>query len=159
MEKISSFTINHLTLNEGIYISRIDGDVVTYDLRFCRPYSGYVLSNEQLHTIEHLLATILRNDLNFGRNIVYFGPMGCQTGFYLLVNMKIGDTITHSDTINMILKALEKAMNWNEEIPGNSKIECGNCDTLDLASAKEAIKKYYDTLSEIKDLKNMKYPQ
>ena len=156
MEKISSFTINHLTLDEGIYVSRIDGDIITYDLRFCKPYSEDLLTNEQLHTIEHLMATILRNDLNFGKNIIYFGPMGCQTGFYLLINMNLGD-ITHRDTIDLILKSLDKAINWNEEIPGNSKIECGNCNSLELNTAKNALKKYQQKLLAVKDIYNMKY--
>lgn len=156
MERISSFSVDHLKLNEGIYISRIDGDIITYDLRFCKPYSDYLLTHEQMHTIEHLMATILRNDMRFSKNIVYFGPMGCQTGFYLLVNMNLGE-ITHSDTIKMIMSALQKALNWDEEIPGNSKIECGNCYTLSLSSAKEALQKYYDTLLKVEDLENMKY--
>lgn len=156
MKKISSFEINHLSLNEGIYVSRIDGDIITYDIRFCKPYSGNILSNEQLHTIEHLLATIFRNNLNFGRNIVYFGPMGCQTGFYLLVNMNIGE-ITHSDTIDMILDGLKRIINWNEEIPGNSQIECGNCNTLQLETAKEAVEKFYNYLMQVENVKNMQY--
>lgn len=156
MKKISSFEVNHLSLNEGIYISRIDGDIITYDIRFCKPYSGYILTNEQLHTIEHLLATIFRNNLNFGKNIVYFGPMGCQTGFYLLINMNIGN-ITHSDAINMILDGMRKILDWKEEIPGNSKIECGNCNTLELETAKEAVEKFYEKLMTVEDVKNMKY--
>lgn len=156
MDRISSFGINHLTLNEGIYISRIDEDIITYDLRFCKPYSKYLLTNEQMHTIEHLMATILRNDLNFSKNIVYFGPMGCQTGFYLLINMSIGE-MTHSDAIKMIMNSLKKAIDWEDKIPGNTEIECGNCYSLNLESAKEALKKYYDILSKVEDLENMKY--
>lgn len=156
MDRISSFTVDHLKLNEGIYVSRVDGDIITYDLRFCKPYSGSLLTNEQLHTLEHLLATIFRNDLRFSKNIVYFGPMGCQTGFYLLIDMSIGD-ITHSDTIKMIMCALEKVINWKEEVPGNSQIECGNINTLNLEEAKKAAQIYYDKLLKIKDLENMKY--
>lgn len=156
MKKISSFEVNHLTLEKGIYISRIDGDIITYDIRFCKPYSDEILNNEQLHTIEHLLATIFRNNLYFNRNIVYFGPMGCQTGFYLLINMNIGE-MTHSDAINMILDGLKKILNWNEAIPGNSQIECGNCNTLNLETAKEAVEKFYNYLMQVEDVKNMQY--
>ena len=84
MKKITSFTIDHQTLNRGIYISRTDGDVTTYDLRTKKPYTDEVMDNETCHTVEHMFATIVRNG-PISSQIIYFGPMGCQTGFYLLV--------------------------------------------------------------------------
>ncbi|MGN0106624.1 MAG: S-ribosylhomocysteine lyase, partial [Hominilimicola sp.] len=84
MNKIKSFQVDHRKLSKGIYISRIDADIVTYDLRFCKPNSGEVLDNVTMHTIEHMLATFARNS-DIKNEVLYFGPMGCQTGFYLLV--------------------------------------------------------------------------
>ena len=84
MNKIKSFQVDHRKLGVGIYVSRVDVDIVTYDLRFCKPNSGTVLDNVTMHTIEHMLATFARNS-DIKNEVLYFGPMGCQTGFYLLV--------------------------------------------------------------------------
>ncbi len=142
MEKIASFTINHDTLTEGIYISRLDGDITTYDLRFIRPNTPPFLEQKALHTIEHLFATFLRNSA-FSQNIVYFGPMGCRTGFYLLVR-----DLPNLDAINLIKEVLSLSIDFEGEIPGSSKIECGNYKEHDLDGAKEALRKYQEAVKD-----------
>ena len=84
MKRIASFDVDHRTITEGMYISRIDGDVVTYDLRMKKPNQGDLLSNSEMHSLEHMFATVVRNSA-LGDKVIYFGPMGCQTGFYLLM--------------------------------------------------------------------------
>lgn len=156
MERIASFGVDHLTLNKGLYISRIDGDIITYDLRMCKPYSNELLTHEQMHTMEHLMATILRNDKKFGPGIIYFGPMGCQTGFYLLMDLrKVG--FTNRELVNVLIDAFEKIENWNEEIPGNSMIECGNCHTLQLEEAKQVASQYREVLLNINNIDELNY--
>lgn len=142
MEKIASFTINHDTLTEGIYISRLDGDITTYDLRFIRPNTPPFLEQKALHTIEHLFATFLRNSA-FSQNIIYFGPMGCRTGFYLLVR-----DLPNLDAINLIKEVLSLSIDFEGEIPGSSKIECGNYKEHDLDGAKEALRKYQEAVKD-----------
>ena len=101
MKKIASFTVNHDTLEKGMYISRIDGDVVTYDIRMKKPNGGDYFSMSAAHTVEHLFATYARNS-KFGENIVYVGPMGCRTGFYLLTR----DCISHKDAITLVKESM-----------------------------------------------------
>ena len=147
MEKIKSFTVDHRKLTKGIYVSRIDGDIVTYDLRFCKPNSGVLLDNSTLHSVEHMLATILRNS-EIKDNVVYFGPMGCQTGFYLLVR----DSISHETVLSEVKKALESAIAYEGEMPGASEIECGNYANLDLKSAKAACVDYLNAIRDIEEI-------
>ena len=142
MEKIASFTINHDTLTEGLYISRLDGDITNYDLRFIRPNTPPFLEQKALHTIEHLFATFLRNSA-FSQNIIYFGPMGCRTGFYLLVR-----DLPNLDAINLIKEVLSLSIDFEGEIPGSSKIECGNYKEHDLDGAKEALRKYQEAVKD-----------
>ena len=142
MEKIASFTINHDTLTEGIYISRIDGDITTYDLRFIRPNTPPFLEQKALHTIEHLFATFLRNS-KFSENIIYFGPMGCRTGFYLLVR-----NLSEENTVALLKEVLDLSIDFEGEIPGSSKIECGNYKEHDLDGAKEALRKYREAVKD-----------
>ena len=97
MKKIASFTVNHDTLQKGMYISRIDGDVVTYDIRMKRPNMGDYLTNGALHTFEHLFATYARNTA-LADSVIYIGPMGCRTGFYFLVR----DTVSHEEALNLV---------------------------------------------------------
>lgn len=156
MERIASFGVDHLTLEEGLYISRIDGDIITYDLRMCKPYSNKLLTHEQMHTMEHLMATILRNDKKFGPGIIYFGPMGCQTGFYLLLDLR-KVAFTNQELVNVLIDTFEKIEIWNEEVPGNSRIECGNCDTLNLAAAKEVATNYKEVLRNINNIDTLGY--
>lgn len=132
MKKIASFTVNHDVLEKGMYISRIDGDIVTYDIRMKKPNGGDYLKNAAMHTFEHLFATYARNT-KYASNIIYVGPMGCRTGFYLLVR----DVITHQDAINLMKETFDFVKKFEGEIPGTKKEECGNYLEHDLSGAKE----------------------
>ena len=147
MEKIKSFTVDHRKLTKGIYVSRIDGDIVTYDLRFCKPNSGVLLDNSTMHSVEHMLATLLRNSA-IKDDVVYFGPMGCQTGFYLLVR----DSISHETVLSEVKKSLEGTIAYVGEMPGASEIECGNYANLDLNSAKAACADYLNAIRDINEI-------
>ncbi len=142
MEKIASFTVDHDILEEGIYVSRIDGDITTYDLRFIKPNTPPFLENGALHTIEHLFATYMRNS-RFGSSIIYFGPMGCRTGFYLIVR-----DLSNKDTLTLIKETLTQAISHTGDIPGNSKKECGNYLDHDMEGAKMSMQKYYDAVKD-----------
>jgi S-ribosylhomocysteine lyase len=135
-KKIASFSVDHRYIIPGIYLSRVDGDVTTLDLRFCRPNCGSYLSNLAMHTIEHLFATYVRSS-SIEDQVIYFGPMGCRTGFYLLVRDCDLNTIQ-----DLICEILTKIMEHDGPVFGASEIECGNYRELDLPSAKEAVKQY-----------------
>lgn len=132
MKKIASFTVNHNTLEKGMYISRIDGDIVTYDIRMKKPNNNDFLQNAAMHTFEHLFATYARNT-EFAPNVIYIGPMGCRTGFYFLVR----DSISHTEALKIIQNCFKFIENFNGEIPGTKKEECGNYLEHDLNGAKE----------------------
>lgn len=132
MKKIASFTINHDTLTKGMYVSRIDGDVVTYDIRMKTPNGKDYLENAAMHTFEHLFATFARNSA-FADKVVYVGPMGCRTGFYLLLR----DTVTKSDAIKLVKDSIDFILQFEGEIPGSKKEECGNYLEHSLSGAKE----------------------
>ena len=142
MKKIASFTVDHRKINEGVYISRIDGDAVTYDLRVRKPNTGDVLSNEAMHSLEHLFATFVRNS-KLSDKVIYFGPMGCQTGFYLLMRNE-----NHQENLDLIKDILLEIKNYQGEMPGNSEIECGNYRTLDLGLALEVADSYYEKIKD-----------
>ena len=131
MKKIASFTVNHDTLEKGMYISRIDGDVVTYDIRMKIPNGGDYFPMSAAHTMEHLFATYARNS-RFGKHILYVGPMGCRTGFYLLVR----DGMSHNEAIQLVQESMAFIRDFEGEIPGNKKEECGNYLDHDLSGAK-----------------------
>ena len=131
MKKIASFTVNHDTLEKGMYISRIDGDVVTYDIRMKLPNGGDYFQMSAAHTLEHLFATYARNS-RFGEHILYVGPMGCRTGFYLLVR----DTMSHTQAIQLVQESMAFIRDFEGKIPGNKKEECGNYLDHDLQGAK-----------------------
>ena len=131
MKKIASFTVNHDTLEKGMYVSRIDGDVVTYDIRMKKPNGGDYLCMSAAHTLEHLFATYARNS-DVGDKVVYVGPMGCRTGFYLLVR----DEISHAQAITLVQESMAFAAAFKGEIPGNTRKECGNYLDHDLEGAK-----------------------
>lgn len=133
MKKIASFTINHDVLSKGMYTSRIDGDVVTYDIRMKLPNNAEndYLAPPAAHTFEHLFATYVRNT-EYSDQIVYVGPMGCLTGFYFLVR----DTLTQETTIRLVRECFAFIAKFDGEIPGNKRIECGNYQMHDLAGAK-----------------------
>lgn len=144
MKRIKSFEVDHTRLEKGLYISRIDGDVVTYDMRFCKPNSGVVLDNETMHTVEHMLATFTRNS-EIGESVVYFGPMGCQTGFYFLVR----DEVSPETVLCVLKNALEATVAHNGEVFGASAVECGNYKTLNLGKAKSACADYLEVLRNV----------
>lgn len=131
MEKIASFTVDHTKLLRGMYISRIDGDVVTYDIRTRRPNVEEVMENGSIHTVEHLFATFVRNS-EFKDNIIYFGPMGCRTGFYFLTT-----GMTHAQALSLTKDALAFIESFEGEVPGVSAVECGNYRDHDLEGAKK----------------------
>ena len=135
MKKIASFTVNHDTLTEGIYVSRIDGDVTTYDLRTRVPNKGDYMDNLTIHSVEHMLATHLRNG-KIADKIIYFGPMGCQTGFYLLVR-----DAENAEVLAVLKKALADTI-ASPEMFGQSRIECGNYQNLALDAAKVECERY-----------------
>jgi S-ribosylhomocysteine lyase len=135
MERIASFEVNHLNLGKGIYISRVDDDIVTYDIRVRKPNTTF-LDTGTIHTIEHLVATFVRNSM-YKEKIIYFGPMGCRTGFYLLVrNMK------QEDAIKLIYDAFSFVGSYTGEIPGTTLIECGNYLDHNLNGAREEAKEF-----------------
>lgn len=150
MNKITSFTVDHDKIVPGIYISRIDGDIVTYDLRTRTPNAGDYMDNVTIHTFEHLFATYIRNS-DIGADVIYFGPMGCQTGFYLLVRNAEDKII-----IKEIENTLKKIIAHTGEVFGASRKECGNYKNLDLKSAQKEAEKY---LQVVLGTKTTEYPQ
>jgi S-ribosylhomocysteine lyase len=134
MKKIASFTVNHDVLEKGMYISRIDGDVVTYDVRMKKPNGGDYFEMSAAHTLEHLFATYARNS-SWGDKVVYVGPMGCRTGFYLLTR----DNMTGEQAISLVKSAYAFIAEFDGVIPGLSEIECGNYLEHDLNSAKKDV--------------------
>ena len=140
MKKIASFTVNHDTLTEGIYVSRIDGDVTTYDLRTRVPNAGDYMDNVTMHTVEHLFATYVRSS-KIGSRVIYFGPMGCQTGFYLLVR-----DADNEEVLVVVLEVLRAILAHDGAVPGASRVECGNYRSLDLAAAKREAARYLASL-------------
>lgn len=140
MDRIASFEVDHNKLQRGIYTSRVDGDIVTYDIRMKLPNSGNYLNNPAMHTIEHIVATFVRNS-EFRDRIIYFGPMGCRTGFYLLVR-----DIEPQDVINLVRDAFKFLNEFQGDVPGVSKIECGNYLEHDLADAKREAVEYLPVL-------------
>ena len=153
MKKIASFTINHDLLQPGMYISRIDGDCVTYDLRMKVPNAGDYLDQKGLHTLEHLLATYLRNSGSADR-VIYTGPMGCRTGFYLVMR----DTVAPEDAVRLVREAFRFAADFEGEIPGASRTECGNWLDHDLRNAKAEAAAYLRVLEHC-SADTMTYPE
>ncbi len=131
MKKIASFTVNHDLLERGMYVSRIDGDVVTYDVRMKLPNGGDYLSPSAAHTIEHIFATYARNS-QWADDVIYVGPMGCRTGFYVLLR----DKVSYADAITLTKNAFAMVRDFEGDIPGNKKEECGNYLDHDLVGAK-----------------------
>ena len=139
-QKIESFKIDHNKLNPGIYVSRTDGDIVTYDLRTRKPNMGDFMDNATMHSVEHMIATYIRSSA-LADSIIYFGPMGCQTGFYLLVRNGNNDEV-----LSVLKETLRKVLDHEGEVFGASQIECGNYRNLDIALAKEECRKYLEVL-------------
>ena len=141
MERIASFTVDHRFITPGIYISRVDGDVTTYDLRTRRPNCGDYMDNITMHSVEHLFATYVRSS-DIGENVIYFGPMGCQTGFYLLIR-----NADDKKVLEVVRDVLWKITNHEGEMFGCSEIECGNYRNLDTERAKIEAVRYLEALS------------
>lgn len=158
MERIASFTIDHTKLNSGLYVSRKDKVgkeiITTFDLRVCRPYVNLPLRTNEIHAIEHLAATYLRNRAELKDKIIYFGPMGCRTGFYLIV---AGD-YSSEDILPIVLDCFIFISHYDGPIPGATLEECGNYMDMDLSKAKVTCHYYAKVLSAIDD-DRLYYPQ
>lgn len=147
MEKIASFTINHLVLEPGVYVSRKDttpgGDVITtFDIRMTRPNREAALTPEALHAMEHLAATYLRNHKTWGSRVVYWGPMGCCTGNYLLMGGDLGS----ADILPLVRETMEFVAAFEGDVPGATPRDCGNYSYMDLPAAREAARRYLKEL-------------
>lgn len=142
MEKIASFTVDHLRLKVGLYVSRVDkfDNVIltTYDLRYKKPNVDEVLSTTACHTIEHLGATFLRNHQCIKEDVVYFGPMGCRTGFYLILK----GNKNSKEVFDLVKEMNEFILGFNDKVPGQDPKDCGNYMDLDLKEAKKASLEY-----------------
>lgn len=152
MEKIASFTVDHLNLKPGLYLSREDqvgGQVIkSYDLRFTAPNFEPVLNTAEIHTIEHLAATFLRNHAEFKDEVIYFGPMGCRTGFYLILT----DKVQPADVLRLMKETFAFTSEYEGEIPGASARDCGNYLDQNLPMARYFSAKYVETLNGVTDL-------
>lgn len=158
MKKIASFTVNHIDLLTGIYVSRKDsiGEEVatTFDLRFTRPNVEPVMVTAGIHALEHLGATFLRNDAEWADKTIYFGPMGCRTGFYVIFK---GD-LESKDIVDVITRMIDFVISFEGDIPGASPRDCGNYLDLNLEMAKYYAKKYKsEVLDNISD-ERLNYP-
>jgi S-ribosylhomocysteine lyase len=143
LKLIQSFQINHDKLKRGMYISRVDGDIITYDLRMKVPNSGDYLDNAALHTIEHLFATFVRST-DLSDKIVYFGPMGCRTGFYFITR-----GMENAQAIELVKKAFDFTEKFEGKIPGAERRECGNYLNHDLAGSKKEAREYLAVLENV----------
>ena len=159
MEKIASFTVNHLTLRRGIYVSRRDvtpsGDVITtFDIRMTEPNRQEALSPKALHTIEHLAATFLRNDEEWRDRVVYWGPMGCCTGNYLLLQ----GSLDSEDIVELMKRTFSFIAEYEGDVPGASPRDCGNYSFMDLPEAKKQARIYLDEVLERLTPEQLAYP-
>ena len=159
MKTITSFTIDHNKLLPGVYVSRKDAVgnqvVTTFDLRMTRPNFEPVMNTAEMHTIEHLGATYLRNHETFGDKIIYFGPMGCRTGFYLL----LAGEYTSLDIVPLVQEMFEFVRDFEGEVPGACAKDCGNFRDMNLPMAKYLAKKYLDEVLENMDNTRLIYPE
>ncbi len=159
MNKITSFTIDHLRLLPGLYVSRVDDfngiKITTFDIRMIRPNFEPVMNTAEIHTLEHLGATFLRNHEKWGDKIVYFGPMGCRTGFYLVVSGKYNS----EDVLPLISETFAFIKNYQGDIPGASARDCGNFRDMNLPMAKYLSERYLrEVLRDIKE-EQLFYPE
>ena len=141
MNRIASFSVDHDLLEPGIYISRVDGDITTFDLRTRKPNAGEYMDTCTAHTVEHMFATYVRNS-EIGDNVIYFGPMGCRTGFYLLTRNTAPEKV-----LEVTKKVLEQIVNHKGEVFGATRKECGNFRDLNLESAQKECKEYLKVLA------------
>lgn len=151
IKKITSFEVDHRFITPGIYISRIDGDITTYDLRTRKPNCDDYMDNRTMHSVEHMFATFIRNS-EIADNVIYFGPMGCQTGFYLLVK-----NVDTNDVRRIVIETLKNIISYDGNMFGESEIECGNYKNLSLDDAKKECMRFLNILKN--DKSNFKYPK
>lgn len=158
MKTIASFTVDHLNLLTGLYVSRVDAvgaeTVTTFDLRMTHPNAEPVMDTAAAHAIEHLGATFLRNDPEWGARTVYFGPMGCRTGFYMI----LAGNLTSRDVFTLVKRMMEFIRDFEGEIPGAAAAQCGNYLDLNLSMAKYHAKKYLAEVFDEPDEKRLSYP-
>lgn len=154
MERIASFTVDHTVLVPGLYLSRRDGTTVTFDLRFKKPNTGDLLSNAELHSVEHVIATLLRNSPQKDA-VIYFGPMGCQTGFYFLFD---GEKLSNANAIRLLQRVFTAAAKFDGAMPGASAHECGNYRNLDVELARRCCAYYADVIADWSEEK-LVYPE
>ncbi len=152
MERIKSFTINHDILMPGFYISRVDGDITTYDMRTRRPNMGDYMSDLTMHSVEHMFATYIRNS-EIADDVIYFGPMGCQTGFYLLVR-----NANDKHVFEITKHVLQQIVEHDGPVFGASAVECGNYRNLDITAAKTECATYLEVLKQQTNME-FTYPQ
>lgn len=159
MEKIASFTIDHIKLEPGVYVSRKDtvGQevITTFDLRVTSPNDEPVLNTAEVHTIEHLAATFLRNKEGVKEKVIYFGPMGCRTGFYLVM---AGDLVS-SDIADLMIEMFTFISKFDDEVPGASPKDCGNYLDMNLPMARYVAKMYLERTLLKLDEAHLNYPQ
>ena len=159
MEKIASFTIDHLKLVPGVYVSRKDTIgkevITTFDLRMTSPTDEPVMNTAEVHTIEHLAATFLRNHPVYGDKTIYFGPMGCRTGFYLLL---AGD-LTSKEIVPLMIEMFEFIRDFKDDVPGASPKDCGNYLDMNLPMANYLAKRYLDNVLYNIDDSRLVYPE
>ena len=159
MEKIASFTIDHLKLVPGVYVSRKDTIgkevITTFDLRMTSPNDEPVMNTAEVHTIEHLAATFLRNHPVYGNKTIYFGPMGCRTGFYLL----LAGNLTSKEIIPLMIEMFEFIRDFKGEVPGASAKDCGNYLDMNLPMANYLAKRYLDNVLYNIDDSCLVYPE
>lgn len=159
MEKIASFTIDHIKLQPGVYVSRKDhigAEVITtFDLRMTSPNEEPVMNTAEVHTIEHLAATFLRNHPVYKDKTVYFGPMGCRTGFYLLL---AGD-LSSKDIVPLMIEMFEFIRDYEGEVPGASPRDCGNYPDMNLGMANYLAKRYLEQVLYSIDDSRLVYPE
>lgn len=158
MEKITSFTINHLNLLPGVYVSRKDlagsETLTTFDLRMTAPNREPVMNTAEMHAIEHLAATYLRNHPDWKDKVIYFGPMGCRTGFYLI----LAGNLTSEDVLPLIINTFEFIRDFEGDIPGASAKDCGNYLDMNLPMAKYLANRYLEATLYVADKNNLNYP-
>ncbi|MBD9001735.1 MAG: S-ribosylhomocysteine lyase [Coprococcus catus] len=159
MEKIASFTIDHLKLVPGVYVSRKDTIgkevITTFDLRMTSPNDEPVMNTAEVHTIEHLAATFLRNHPVYGNKTIYFGPMGCRTGFYLL----LAGNLTSKEIVPLMIEMFEFIRDFKDEVPGASPKDCGNYLDMNLPMANYLAKRYLDNVLYNIDDSRLVYPE
>ena len=159
MEKITSFTIDHIKLQPGVYVSRKDpvgnSVITTFDIRMTSPNEEPVMNTAELHTIEHLAATFLRNHKEFGPKMIYWGPMGCRTGFYLLL---AGD-LSSKDIVPLMIEMFEFIRDYEGEVPGASPRDCGNYLDMNLGMANYLAKRYLEQVLYSIDDSRLVYPE